>query len=184
MTTSVSARQTSAAGVAVALMLVVLVDRAAEAADAPIYKCAQAHGSVLYADYPCQGGEVLDVHPGVADSAAGDRLARAQSELDRGAARRKANEALAAARREEMERLRLDAEYARSAAGTAIANSYPDATYGPVLGYFGPPLHHRPRRPGPPKPIEHRSFGPAAPMGVGPNQAGRTTIDRHLRNAG
>jgi hypothetical protein len=165
-------------------MIVLVGNEAAGAPGAPIYKCAQANGAVLYADYPCIGGEVLDIHPGAADPAASDRLARAQAELDRGAARRKANEALAAARREEAERMRLEAEFARGPGDAAMANAYPDATYGPVWVYSGPPSHHRTGRPGPPKRIEHRPFAPVAPMGPGSNQAGRAPSDRRPHNAG
>ncbi len=83
-------------GIAALLPLCVL----AANAQAAIYRCAQADGSVLYADYPCQGGAIVDVHPGTADPNAKERLARAQQALDRAAADRRAREQFDAARRE------------------------------------------------------------------------------------
>jgi hypothetical protein len=146
----------------------------AEAVDAPIYKCAQENGAVLYADYPCKGGAIVDVRPGLPDPAAVERLERVRAELDRSAARRKANEESAALRREEMARLRFEADAAQNAAGPMIA--YPDVTYGPVYGSYGfhgkgrlnrPNLHRRfdAHRWGPDatsKPwLQHRSRVPA-----------------------
>ena len=72
----------------------------ATGAEGAIYRCKQADGSVLYADYPCQGGAVVDVQPGTADPNAKERLARAQAELDRATADRRAREQFEAARRE------------------------------------------------------------------------------------
>ena len=129
----------------VTLGLVLLGSIGAEAADAPIYKCAQENGAVLYADFPCKGGAVVDVHPGLPDPAAAERLERARAELDRSAARRKANEEFAALRREEMARLRFEAEAAQSAADPMI--TYPDAIYGPVYGSYGSHGKARSNRP-------------------------------------
>jgi hypothetical protein len=130
---------------ALALGLVVLGSVGARAADAPIYKCAQENGAVLYTDHPCKGGAVVDVHPGLPDPAAAERLARARAELDRSAARRKADEALAEMRRQEMARLRFEAEAAQSAADPMI--TYPDVTYGPVYGGYGWQGNRRTHRP-------------------------------------
>ena len=65
-------------------------------AEPPIYRCAQANGTLLYSDSPCERGTVVDVHPGRADPHAADRLARARAELDRAAdARRLVDQATA-----------------------------------------------------------------------------------------
>jgi hypothetical protein len=64
------------------------------ASNAPIYKCKDAHGGVLYTDTPCKGGEQLNLKPGIADPAAILRLERAQATLDELAAKRRADEAL------------------------------------------------------------------------------------------
>ena len=93
----------------------------AASAQAAIYRCAQPDGTVLYADYPCQGGAVVDVHPGTADPDAKERLARAQAELDRAAADRRAREQLEAARRE--------AEGARSVTPSIPNDAYSGAAY-------------------------------------------------------
>jgi len=131
----------------------------AAAADAPIYKCVQANGAVLYADYPCNRGAILDIHPGVADPAATERLQRAQAELDKGAARRRAEEALAT-QRAAMEQPRYDAGVPPPEPDVI----YSDAAYGLVLGGHGRPAHRRHSPPGPPKrPDHHRpESGPSA----------------------
>ena len=93
MTIPVAAKLNLALCSAVALGLIA---SGGAAADAPIYKCTQA-GVVLYTDFPRNGGAIVDIHPGVADPAANGRLQRAQAEeLDRGAARHRAEEELAA----------------------------------------------------------------------------------------
>jgi len=104
-------------------------------AQGPIYKCAQVDGSLLYSDYPC-GGTVVDVHPGSADPDAKERLANAQSELDRAAAARRTNELEAAARREELSQLRRQSEAAQNMAEPASNPS--DAYYGTGYDAYGP----------------------------------------------
>jgi Domain of unknown function (DUF4124) len=101
-------------------------------AQGPIYKCAQADGTVLYSDYPCGDGTVVDVHPGSADPNAKERLARAQSELDRAAAARRANEQEIAARREELDQLRRQSEAAQNMA-EPVSNAS-DVYYGTGYG--------------------------------------------------
>ena len=64
------------------------------AANAPIYKCRDTQGGLLYTDTPCKGGEQLKLKPGVADPAAILRLERAQAALDELAAKRRADGAL------------------------------------------------------------------------------------------
>ena len=151
MTIQVPAKLSLALSTAVALGLIA---SGGAAADAPIYKCTQA-GVVLYADFPCNGGAIVDIHPGVADPAASARLQRAQAELDKGAARHRAEEELAA-QRAEMERLRYDASVPRSAPEPDM--SYPDVGYGLVLGGYGWAPHRRPGPPHPPKRLEHRGI--------------------------
>src|SRR5690349_12406880 len=90
-----------------------------------VYRCSQASGAVLYSDYPCDGASVVDIRPGSADPNAKERLARAQAELDRAAAERRAREQFDAARREEMAREAQAAPY--------VAESPP----APPDGYYG-----------------------------------------------
>src|SRR6266550_9486129 len=111
-----------------AIALFLLTGGVAFGAQGPIYKCTQADGTMLYSDYPCGGGTVVDVHPGSADPNAKERLARAQSELDRAAAARRANEQEIAARREELDQLRRQSEAVQSVA-EPVSNGY-DAFYG------------------------------------------------------
>ena len=103
---------------------------AADAGVAPVYKCQQAGGTVLYADYPCKGGAVVDIRPGAAAPNASEQLARARDELDRAAARRQAIEAAEALRRREI-------EGQREFAGTQTAAYAPD-DYLPAYGYYMP----------------------------------------------
>jgi hypothetical protein len=111
----------------------------AAGADAQVYKCTQPNGTVLYTDLPCKGGTALDIRLGPVDPAAPARLAHAQAELDAVAARRRAEEEIA--RREELNRLHLEAE-ARQGQTVPLAD-YPDAAYGPV---YGPSKRHAHRR--------------------------------------
>jgi hypothetical protein len=128
-----------------AVALLSLSSGVALGAQGPIYKCAQADGTVLYSDYPCGGGTVVDVHPGSADPNAKERLARAQSELDRAAAARRANEQEIAARREELDQLRRQSEAAQNMA-EPVSNAS-DVYYG--IGYdgYGPYTQGRVQRP-------------------------------------
>jgi hypothetical protein len=169
MTIPVAAKLNLALSMAVALGLIAC---GSAAADAPIYKCAQA-GAVLYADFPCNGGAILDIHPGVADPAANARLQRAQAELDKGAARRRAEEELAA-QRAEVERMRYDAAVPRNAPEPDM--SYPDVAYGLVLGGYGRAPHRRPGPPHPTKRLEHRGFQSNASLGT------RRVPDRNMAN--
>jgi hypothetical protein len=176
MTIPVAAKLNLALCTAVALGLFAC---GSAAADAPIYKCTQA-GVVLYTDFPCNGGAIVDIHPGVADPAANARLQRAQAELDRGAARHRADEELAA-QRAEVERLRYDAAVPRSAPEPGM--SYPDAAYDLVLGGYGRVPHRRPGPPHPPKRIEHRGF-PSNPSLGARRDPGRTMANGNRLNGG
>jgi len=122
-----------------------LVSGIAFAAQGSIYRCAQPDGTFLYSDSPCQGGSVVDVHPGNADPNAAERLARARAELDRAAEARRINEQQAAARREEMDRLRRQTEAAQSLAEPVSNES--DVYYGTGDG-FGPYMSGRIHRSG------------------------------------
>src|SRR5438552_13284013 len=82
----------------------------AAGAEAQVYKCTQPNGTVLYTDQPCKGGTVVDIRLGPVDPAAPARLAHAQAELDAVAAERRAEEEVAAARREDLNRLHLEEE--------------------------------------------------------------------------
>jgi len=104
----------------------------APAAESAIYRCAQPGGAVLYSDYPCDGAKVLDIHPGAADPNAQERLARAQAELDRAAADRRAREQFEAARREE---LRREAGAAQNAPPPPVGSP---ELYGTAYDYYPP----------------------------------------------
>jgi hypothetical protein len=113
-------------------------------AQGPIYKCAQPDGTPLYSDYPC-GGTVVDVHPGSADPNAKERLARAQAELDRAAAARRASEQEIAARREELDQLRRQSDAAQNMVEPASNAS--DIYYGSGYDGYGSYTHGRAQRP-------------------------------------
>jgi hypothetical protein len=125
------------------LVAIVAPASAAEPVVAPVYKCPQAGGTMLYADYPCKGGAVVDIRPGVAAPDASEQLARARDELDRAAARRQAIDAAAALRRRE-----IDWQRESAAAQAVDAAAYaPDTSYLPVYGYYAPYASLRPHRP-------------------------------------
>lgn len=105
----------------------------AAGADAQIYKCTQPDGTALYSDRACKGGTAVDIRLGPTDPAAPARLARAQADLDAGAAQQRAKEEMTAARGEELNRLQLEAEAAKQGPTAPLAD-YPYADYGPY-GY-------------------------------------------------
>src|SRR5215510_6944320 len=116
----------------IAIVFVLTAGGSVLAADASVYRCKGANGSVLYTDYPCDGGAAVDIHPGRADPDAKERLARAQAELDRAAAARRTREAMENAQREQMNQLRQAAENA-----PPPSDAY-DQGYGvPYGGYYG-----------------------------------------------
>ena len=90
----------------------------------PIYKCPDNNGGVLYIDYPCEGGQRLEIQPGAADPAAVERLASLRAALDRSAARRKAEEDLQTLRTKELDRVRREAEDAQRAAENLARQDY------------------------------------------------------------
>ena len=104
---------------------------------------------MLYADYPCKGGAVVDIRPGVAAPNASEQLARARDELDRAAARRQAIEMAEALRRHEI-------DGPREFPPAQTAAYAPDAAYLPAYGYYAPyanPRVHLPiARPWPDRP--------------------------------
>jgi hypothetical protein len=112
----------------------------AAGADAQIYKCTQPNGTILYTDHPCKGGTAVDIRLGPTDPAAPARLAHAQAELDAAAAQRTAEEEMAAARREELNRVQLEAEEQGS---TAPLADYPNVDYGPGYGSSKRHAHRR-----------------------------------------
>jgi Domain of unknown function (DUF4124) len=118
----------------------------AAGADAQAYKCAQPNGTVLYTDQPCKGGTAVDIRLGPADPAAPARLAHAQAEFDAVATQRRAEEEIAAARREELNRLHLESEAEQEP--TEPLTDYPDVPYGSV---YGPSKGHAHRRGSPSK---------------------------------
>jgi len=124
-----------------AAALLSLIGDVAFAAQGPIYRCTQANGTLLYADSPCDGGALVEVHPGLPDPDAKERLALAQAELDRAAVLRKANEQ-EAARRDELAQLRRQFE-----AGQRTADPPSDVYYGTGYDGYGPYTQRRMQRP-------------------------------------
>ena len=123
-----------------AAALLSLVGGVAMAAEGAIYRCLQANGTILYADNPCDGGTVVDVHPGLPDPNAKERLARAQAELDHAAVLRRANEQ-DTARRDELAQLRGQLE-----SGQSMAEPASDVYYGSGYDAYGPYTQHRTQR--------------------------------------
>jgi len=125
---------------------------AAQATGAPVYRCMEPGGKVLYADFPCKGGAQVDIRPGAPAPDATERLARARDELDRAAARRQASDDAAALQREALALRRQEMDVARY----ADSGTYPpDASYlsGYGYGYYPPYVaHHRPKARPPVKP--------------------------------
>ena len=109
---------------------------------APVYRCTEPGGAVLYADYPCKGGAQVDIRPGTAAADATERLARARDELDRSAARRAvADEAATLRDARDARREALDV-----ASYPAPAVTAPDVSYLPAYGYLMPRAKsHRPK---------------------------------------
>jgi uncharacterized protein DUF4124 len=126
----------------------------AAGADAQVYKCTQPNGTVLYTDRTCKGGTAVDIRLGPVDPAAPARLAHAQAELDAGAAQRTAEEEIAAARRQDLNRLQLEAGAEQEP--TAPLADYPDLPYGPM---YGPSKGH-PHRRGPPSKQHQDTLAP------------------------
>jgi hypothetical protein len=104
---------------------------AAENAPAVVYRCEEPSGAVLYADYACTGGAVVDIRPGSPAPDATQRLQRARDELDRAAARREANEAMLA-RREQL----YPSDRLADAQPMAPQSDY-GSSYGVPYGFYG-----------------------------------------------
>jgi len=111
----------------------------ASGGEAAVYRCAQPDGTPLYSDYPCQGGAVVDIHPGAADPAARERLSRAQAELDRAAVERRAREQFEAAQREQ---LRRDSETMQRQDQSQVR--IPDSYYGNAYDFYAPAAVYAP----------------------------------------
>ena len=125
---------------------------------APVYRCIEPGGTVLYADYPCKGGAQVDIRAGTPAPDAAERLARARDELDRSAARRAAAEEAAALRREALNARLQEVEVASYAGGGVTA---PDVSYLPAYGYGYDIPRAKPHRP--------KARPPAAPARVVPS---------------
>ncbi len=123
-------------------------------AGATVFRCSQPDGSVLYTDMPCQGGGPIEIHPGKADPAATERLARARSALDAAAAQRKADLAREAAEREQYAQMR---DAAGPPQGSDAAGSYGS---GYDYGYGFAPIYGDITRPRPRPPRPHPSPHP------------------------
>ena len=129
---------------------------AAEPASPPVYKCLQQGGAVLYADYPCKGGTVVDIRPGVAAPDATERLARARDELDRAAARRQAFDDDAALRLGEIDARRRDENATQPFDSSPYISDY---AYLPAYGYYPPYGGARLHRPGARPPVDRPRAG-------------------------
>ena len=139
-----------------ALVSVSVASTAGANGDTTVYRCTQASGAVLYADYPCKGGVIVEIRPGDADPRATERLARVRSELDRAAAQRKADEEIAAYGREQLNQWRREAEAAQIPPASTYAR---DFEYGPGYGYSAPLVKGRThRRNRHPRAEHHRSI--------------------------
>ena len=116
----------------IAAMPLLVAAAVAYGANASIYRCQQSDGTMLYTDYPCDGAKVVDIHPGAAAPDAKERLLRAQTELERAAADRRALEREAAQRREEMNRMRPSVETTPQSYAEPAYYYAGDFAYGPV----------------------------------------------------
>jgi len=156
---------------AFALWLATVFSITSATAETPVYKCMQ-DGVALYTDTPCKDAALVELHPGAADAAARVRLEGAQAELDRSAVRRKANEELELARRNEIASLRREAEAVRGPIEPPVA--YPDAGYVPAWGYYSPVRPHRAR---PPRRLDRARFAPP-PLYVVPRRGAAQPMAR------
>jgi hypothetical protein len=121
---------------------------ASDVAPPSVYRCSGPHGAVLYQDFPCRDGVLVDIKPDAADPAAIRRLERAQAESDRQGALRHANEASEARRRDEIDRLRRTDAAQRytsmeDSADASYITSYP--LYLPIARPHVKPHEHRMR---------------------------------------
>jgi hypothetical protein len=106
----------------------------ASAANTVVYRCLDAHLTVVYTDVPCKEGEAFDTRAGDADPAAVQRLEKMRDSLDQSAAQRLAAERLAA-----------QTVVPMPMRGDAPQDDGPDGGYYtyPVAGYgYGPTRQH------------------------------------------
>jgi len=120
-------------GIAFACVFALVGIGRADPGQAQVYKCKDARGSVLYADYPCPAGERIDIELGATDPGAQVRLSRARAELDRAALIRKTEEQRAAAQLAEREAFRRATEVSRQ-----IHIRYTDRKYKRVVALLDP----------------------------------------------
>jgi hypothetical protein len=140
----------------VGMALATAASAAAQSTTAPVYRCVEPGGRVLYADYPCKGGARVDIRPGVPAPDATERLARARDELDRAAARRQAIDDAAALQRQALNQRQQELDAQRY----ADAGYVPDTSYLPAYGFYLPYAGaHRPRAHPPVRPAQHRPAG-------------------------
>ena len=113
----------------------------AEASPSTIYRCPQAGGGMGYQDFPCNGGVVVDVRPGVPNQDEIARLTRAQEAFERRAAARRADET--ALRREELMLRQQELEASRGAQSPQDEVYYPTHGFGGYLDGSRRPIHAR-----------------------------------------
>jgi hypothetical protein len=130
---------------------------ASRAASTVVYRCLDAHLSVVYTDVPCKDGAPFDIHTGEADPAAVAKLERARDALDQSAAQRIVDERRLAGQKEllaaQLRRDPGDGHNGEDAVGDGAYYSYPIAGFAPV-------------RPHPPR---HRAMRPSTSRGSAPS---------------
>jgi hypothetical protein len=115
--------------------LLFIASTASAVAENVVYKCRQAGGGVLYADYPCQGSVVVDIKPAAPNPVAIERLQRAQADFDRAYSERRAREDNFTLRREELVLRRREIDASQGAG--SVDGYAPDSAYVPAYGFYG-----------------------------------------------
>ncbi len=139
-----------------AVALALSASTASRAAGTVVYRCLDAHLSVVYTDVPCKDGAPFDVHTGEVDAAAVAKLERARDALDQSAAQRISDERRLAGQKE------LFAAQLPRAAGDGYngEDMLADGAYTYPISGFAPVRPHPPR---------HRAKRPSTPRGGAPS---------------
>ena len=103
----------------------------ARANDAPVYRCQEAGGGVLYRSAPCAGGQRIELDVQPADPAAAEKLARDRELLANAAAERRTNDA------RERAAARAAADRRLVEESIAMQDAQPAGDYGAVAGNYG-----------------------------------------------
>jgi hypothetical protein len=138
-----------------AAVLAVPVSTAGWAANTVVFRCLDAHLSVIYTDLPCKDGQAFDTRAGEADPVAVARLERVRDALEQSAAQRIIDERRLAGQKELAAQSRRDAGDGRNGEDMLADGGYGYA----VAGYL--PVR--------PHPTRHRSPRPSMAPGAAPN---------------